>query len=43
MLKFTMRPEIVTAGVRGSAEGALEPPRKVYVIVISDVRHYFPT
>lgn len=43
MFEFAMRAQIVAAGIRGSAQRTLEPAREVHVIVVANVRHYFPT
>lgn len=41
MFEFTVRAQIVAAGVGGAAERTLEPTGEVNVIVVANVRHYF--
>lgn len=38
-----MSAQVVAPSVGGSAQGALESAGEVHMIVVSDVRHYFPT
>lgn len=41
VFELAMGAQIVASRVRGPTQRALEPARKVHVIVITDVRHYF--
>lgn len=43
MFKFAVSAQVVAPSVGGSAKGTLESAGEVHVIVVSDVRHYFPT
>ena len=38
-----MSAQIVAACIRGSTQGTLKPAREVHMIVVANVRHYFPT
>lgn len=43
MFKFAMCAKVIASGVGGSAQRTLEPAREVHMIMVSYVRHYFPT